>query len=72
MANMSYCQFENTYHDLAQCIAALEEHDHGDEDDKLSSSENRYRMIMRTLCEDYIEACDEFDRMGSPEYRGQE
>ena len=44
MANMSYCRFENTYHDLRDCLAALEE------GDDLSDDEKRYKTRLVKLC----------------------
>ena len=45
MANMSYCRFENTFHDLQDC------EEHMDCDD-LSESEERYRDRIIQLCMD--------------------
>ena len=53
MANMSYCRFENTYRDLADCVEALETRE------ELSNSERRYAKFMRDMCEDYISAYNE-------------
>lgn len=53
MSNMSYCRFENTYKDLADCI------DHMNETD-LSETENLYRKKLIEACK-YI--VDESDRM---------
>lgn len=55
MANMSYCRFENTYSDLADCVGALEC------GDKLSDREKRFAKYMRDLCEEYIELFDEIE-----------
>lgn len=53
MANMSYCMFENTYSDLADCVWALEERN------ELSNSERKYAKLMRKMCEEYISAYNE-------------
>lgn len=39
MSNMSYCRFENTDNDLRDCINAIEERMNGDDNEKLSRSE---------------------------------
>jgi hypothetical protein len=44
MGNMSYCRFENTFHDLQDCAGALEE------SDELSESETRFRKNLIELC----------------------
>lgn len=44
MSNMSYCKFENTYHDLLDCRDSINE--------KLSVSENKYRKRLVELCEE--------------------
>jgi hypothetical protein len=50
MANMSYCRFENTYADLQDCYAHMDEH-------TLSPTEQRYRNLVIRLAlgiaEDY-------------------
>jgi hypothetical protein len=46
MANMSYCRFENTYHDMKDCEQALID----DPLDPLSESEERYRRRFIRLC----------------------
>lgn len=52
MANMSYCRFENTYGDLADCVRALRDCE------EMSDLEHRYASLMREMCEDYIRAYD--------------
>ena len=47
MANMSYCRFENTYHDLRDCHENLA--------GKLSDSETRYRHKLIKLCETILQ-----------------
>ena len=53
MANMSYCRFENTYSDLADCVEALKECN------ELSERERIYAKWMRDMCEEYINAYNE-------------
>ena len=53
MANMSYCRFENTYSDLADCVGALE---NMSDIEELSESEKRNARGLFYLCEEYIEA----------------
>lgn len=52
MSNMSYCQFENAYRDLKNCLEALYS------SDDLSQSEEEYRDALIRLC---IEIADNFD-----------
>lgn len=44
---MSYCRFENTFNDIADC------YDHLD-DEELSESEEIYREKLIKLCEDIV------------------
>lgn len=44
---MSYCQFENTYRDLLQCLNAM--------NDDLSESERGYRGRLVEVCQEIIE-----------------
>ena len=55
MANMSYCRFENTYSDLADCVRALR---NGEE---ISDRELEYAKSMRKLCEMFIEEFDDYE-----------
>jgi hypothetical protein len=55
MANMSYCRFENTYSDLADCVQALR---NGEE---ISEYEMYYAKEMRRLCERFIEEFDDYE-----------
>lgn len=61
MANMSYCRFENTYHDLLDC----EDHfgdtpnDDSGEDNALSESETKYRNKLVQLCKRIADDWDE-------------
>ena len=58
MANMSYCRFENTYGDLADCVVALDDVQYGEE---ISRREWNYAKMMREWCEKFIENIDELD-----------
>ena len=53
MGNMSYCRFENTYYDLKNCYATLEEIDCGDEE--LSESESKYKDKLIKLCQNIVD-----------------
>lgn len=60
MANMSYCRFENTLHDLVDCVNALEAVVY--EGESISESEWKYAKRMKEWCDRFIEAienCDE-------------
>lgn len=50
---MSYCQFENTSHAMAECIQSLIDRK------KLSASELSYAQDIRRMCEEFIEEYDE-------------
>lgn len=54
MAYMSYCRFEGTSNELRACINDL--YDCGD----LSDSESNYAARLRDLCEEYIDAYEEW------------
>jgi hypothetical protein len=55
MANMSYCRFENTFHDLEDCLEHIN-------DDDLSESERRYRRKLIAACtEVHIDNKDDDD-----------
>ena len=56
MANMSYCQFENTLLDLQSCQAALQEHD------KLSERERDAKEQLLNLCREMVEQFGEEDQ----------
>ena len=43
MPNMSYCRFENTFHDLEDCYEGMDEQD-------LSPLEEKYRDRLIKLC----------------------
>ena len=45
---MSYCRFENTYRDLANCYTNM--------DDDLSGSEFKYREKLIEMCQDIVAA----------------
>ena len=49
MSNMSYCRFENTSHDLADCARALAEMDAHDKTDKLADLGAHERAGMERL-----------------------
>ena len=55
MSNMSYCRFENTYHDLADCVNALAA------GERISEDEMWYASTMRRLCERFIEEFDDYE-----------
>lgn len=46
MSNMSYCRFENTLEDLADCVEAI--------DEPASRSEHRKRIQLVRLCAEVI------------------
>jgi hypothetical protein len=51
MSNMSYCRFENTYHDLMDCLEALEESgDLKEFIDSRNSDERPYVEKLIKLC----------------------
>ena len=54
MANMGYCRFENTYHDLQDCFDSLREKDFNE----LSESEKNFRNKLVEMCKDIA---DEFE-----------
>lgn len=51
MSNMSYCRFENTVSDLADC------RDHINDDD-LSGDEERARESLMDICRDILDVRD--------------
>jgi hypothetical protein len=57
MANMSYCRFENTLHDLVDCVNALDGvvYDH----EEISEREWRYAKMMKEWCERFIETIED-------------
>lgn len=52
MSNMSYCRFQNTAGDLADCVAALEE------GDRLSDDELRAAVRLVRMCRQVAEMYD--------------
>ena len=52
--NMSYCRFENTFRDLEDCVDALVDND------DLSDREANFAHRMRNLCEEYLDAYEEW------------
>lgn len=59
MANMSYCRFENTKSDLADCVSALERIAYDNE--SISKREWHYAKQMLSWCESFIEAFDDIE-----------
>lgn len=59
MANMSYCRFENTKSDLADCVSALERIAYDNE--SISEREWNHAKQMRSWCESFIEAFDDIE-----------
>lgn len=51
---MSYCRFEGTRHELGNCIVDL------NNCKELSDSEARHAGCLRELCEQYIDAYEEW------------
>lgn len=58
MGNMSYCRFENTYHDLLDCQEHFDDKE-GDGGDDLSASEAKYRAKLVKLCHAIADDWDE-------------
>ena len=54
MANMSYCRFENTYHDLVDCFENIE-CEAGNERDE------RYRIRLIMLLNEYKDLIEELE-----------
>lgn len=52
MSNMSYCRFENTYHDLKDCYDNMDDSD-------LSEIETKYRARLVELCATIAEEYDD-------------
>ncbi len=55
MSNMSYCRFQNTLHDLEDCVNQMT--GQTEEEEELSSDEKRARMQLIQLC---VDIADEF------------
>ena len=55
--NMSYCRFENTFRDLEDCVDAIVN------DEDISEREANFAHRMRNLCEEYIQAYDEWQEL---------
>ena len=51
MSNMSYCRFQNTLHDLDDCLDHLE-------DDNLSREEKRAKTQLISRCREILELLD--------------
>jgi hypothetical protein len=54
MANMSYCRFENTYHDLIDCFVNIWNECENDRDE-------RYRVRMIQLLKEKIDEIEELN-----------
>ena len=50
MANMSYCRFENTYHDLLNCLQNISE--------ETNDRDERFRKQMIDILVELVENCD--------------
>lgn len=55
MAYMSYCRFEGTYEELGSCITDITD------DVELSEREETYAKRLKDLCEEYIQAYEEWE-----------
>ena len=54
MSNMSYCKFENTYHDLIDCLENIESEASNERDE-------RYRIRIIQLLKENIDLIEEFN-----------
>jgi hypothetical protein len=59
MANMSYCMFENTYGDLQDCVARLEEDGYITVLKESNEYERRAMTAMYALCKRYMELIEQ-------------
>jgi hypothetical protein len=50
MANMSYCRFENTYHDLLDCLQNISE--------ETNDRDERFRKHMIETLVEMVEMCE--------------
>lgn len=50
MANMSYCRFENTYHDLLDCLQNITE--------ETNDRDERFRKRMIDILVGMVESCE--------------
>lgn len=67
MSNMSYCRFQNTYHDFEECRIAVEtilEGGHGDEDDSESPLSDEELDAARRLISSAIELIESLVNAG--------
>lgn len=67
MANMSYCQYENTARDMSQCLETLEESYENEKTLKeflatLSKDEQYGIGRMYSLCKEFVRIMDEMER----------
>jgi len=53
--NMSYCRFQNTANDLADCINAIADYNEEYKDESISEREKMYAKNLYKLCQEYIE-----------------
>ena len=65
MANMSYCRMENTYHDLSDCLEALENGGIS----SLSSSELRFAIRLAEQASYFSEYLDELNEEQDQRYQ---
>lgn len=61
MANMSYCRFQNTLHDLYDCQNALEDFVDNDENVISSDEERRYAKRLIEVCREIADHFEESD-----------
>lgn len=67
MANMSYCRFRNTLHDLIDCLSAIQEivdndgvNEYGE---KLDLEERRAAKNMYDACQEFISLYEEMEEI---------
>lgn len=60
MSNMSYCRFENTSHDLEDCVFAMQNAESLEEMD-LSRYEKASMLRMLDLCRDFVKRAEELE-----------
>ena len=68
MANMSYCRFENTSRDFADCVNALDEMYSNDESlSTLSDYERNSAERMYEMCKEYIDLYEQVSEIEDEE-----
>jgi len=67
MSNMSYCRFQNTYGDVAECLDALEQ-EKGLSDAEYGAARSMFLAFLR-FCVD-TEIIEDFDKERLGEYLG--